>query len=386
MIQISLTTINRLLVVRGISIFLAFVVLTGCPSRSTPQQPNPAPKPNIQEGLPDDLIESMERRRAAILSSTQGWSAPQIQSVILVPRLWNPGDKITVAFKGGSTDARAKIADAARVWEKAANVHFDFGPSPASGGYREWSESDSDYRAQVRVSFDSDGSGRRGGYWSAIGQESIDRSLRRPNKASMNFEGFDHDLPADWESIVVHEFGHVLGFEHEHQGPLSTCEQEYRWDDDSPYLPTNDPNSGAFITDAQGRHPGIYRVMGGPPNYWPNDRIDFNLKKFPYSGDLDSSRFDKASIMKYHFAEWMYKDLAVSTRSGCYSSKNTDLSEEDKKTALARYPFQANEAKGVLDARLALVQKLLGQKNISPEIKNIFKATKDSVRKSRSQY
>ena len=372
--------------VKCAAIFLAFVVLTGCPSRSTPQQHDLAPMLAIQEGLPQDLIDSMERRRAAVLSSTQGWSAPQIQSVILVPRLWNPGDKITVAFKGGPTDVRAKIADVARVWERVANVHFDFGPSPSSGGYREWSESDSDYRAQVRVAFDSDGSGKQGGYWSAIGQESIDRSLRRPNKASMNFEGFEHELPADWQSIVVHEFGHVLGFEHEHQGPSSTCDQEYRWDDDGGYIPTTDLKSEVFITDPQGRHPGIYRVMGGPPNYWPNERIDFNLKKFPYSNDLYSSPFDKASIMKYRFAEWMYKDLTVSTISGCYSAKNTDLSDVDKKAAAARYPFQASDAKRLLDARLALVQKLLGQKNISPEIKDIFKATKKSVQARRSQY
>jgi len=375
--------INRSPVAKSIAILSAFVLLTGRVSRSVPPQHNPVPKPSIQEGLPEDLIESMERRRAAILSSTAGWSGPEIQSVILVPRLWNPGDTITVAFKGGSNDLRAKIAGAARLWERVANVHFDFGPSPASGSYREWSESDSDYRAQVRVSFDS---GEQGGYWSAVGQESIDRSLRRPNKASMSLEGLDHELPADWQSIAVHEFGHVLGFEHEHQGPLSTCAQEYRWDDEDAYIPTTDPNSGAFITDAQGRHPGIYRVMGGPPNYWANVRIDFNLKKFPYSTDLYSSPFDKASIMKYHFADWMYKDLAASATSGCYSSKNTDLSEEDKKTASARYPFQPNDAKRLLDARLALVQKLLGQKNISPEVQDIFKATKKSVQKSRSQY
>lgn len=375
--------INRTNFIMSIAVVPTFLLVTACPSGPKPQEHGPVPKLSIQEGLPVELIEGMERRRSAILSSTQGWSGEQIQSVILVPRLWSPGDKITVAFKGGSNDVRAKIADAARGWERVANVHFDFGSSPGSGGYREWSESDSDYQAKVRVSFDS---GEQGGYWSAIGQESVDRSLRRPNRASMNFEGFDKELPTDWQSIVVHEFGHVLGFEHEHQGPFSTCEQEYRWDDDSAYLPTTDPNSGAFISDGQGRHPGIYRVMGGPPNYWPNARIDFNLKKFPYSNDLYSSPFDKASIMKYHFADWMYKDVAASTTSGCYSANNTDLSEEDKKTASARYPFQSRDAKQLLDARLAVVQKLLGQKNVSPEVKDIFKATKDSVRKSRSQY
>jgi hypothetical protein len=352
------------------------------PSSPEPQRSS-LPLSQIQEGLPDDLFQAMENRRSAIESSTRGWTMPEIQSVILVPRLWNPGDTITVAFKGGSQDLRDKIANAARLWETTANIHFDFKNTQAGGSFREWTESDADYTANVRIAFNS---GTQGGYWSAIGKESIDRSIRVPGKPSINFEAFDRTLPENWQSIVVHEFGHVLGFEHEHQGPFSTCEQEYRWDDQSGYLPTIDPSSNAFIDDSQGRHPGIYRVMGGPPNFWPKTRTDFNFRKFAYSSDFASSAFDKLSIMKYHFDQWMYVDLAASMASGCYSPQNTSISPQDSQTALTRYPRNAGDSKQQLDTRLSIAHRLLSQRNLTPEIKGTFTAVTKSLSKQRNMY
>ena len=359
------------------------VLLSACSPKSTEPQHSSLALPQIQEGLPDELFQGTERRRLAIESSTSEWTLPEIQSVILVPRLWNPGQTITVAFKGGSQDLRANIANAARLWETTANIHFDFGNARAGATFREWTESDIDYTANVRIAFNS---GTQGGYWSAIGQESIDRSIRTPDKPSMNFEAFDRKLPEDFRSIVVHEFGHVLGFEHEHQGPFSTCEQEYRWDDDAGYVPTIDSGSNAFIADPQSRHPGIYRVMGGSPNSWPRSRIDFNFRKFAYSSDLESSTFDKLSIMKYHFDQWMYVNLTMSMASGCYSPQSTNISAQDQQTALARYPRRASDAKQVLDARLSLAHRLLSQRNLAPEIKDTFTAATKSLSQQRNMY
>ena len=355
--------------------------LAGCSSQR-PRRPRAAsPKPRIQEGLPEDLMDRVQRREVEITKSTPNWSMAEIESVILVSTLWNPGDTITVGFKGGTNDLRRKIADTATEWQTVANIHLDFGYSQADGTYREWTTSDSDYRASVRISFDST---PEGGYWSALGKQSVDRSIWGPKKASMNFEGFDRALPEDWRSTVIHEFGHVLGFEHEHQGPFSTCEQEYRWSDDPGYVPTTDGNAGAFIPDDGGRRPGIYRVLGGPPNYWTTRRIDFNLKKLPYSGDLSSSPFDKLSIMKYHFDEWMYKNVTVSTQSGCYSPENVNLSEADKKAALDRYPYQQSDEKKLFNARLALITKVLAQGKLSPELKTLFQATRTTLHRKRA--
>lgn len=346
---------------------------TSC--KSKPEQV-PNLKVHIQEGLPVDLIESMNRRQSAIVDSSRGLSMPEIQSVILVPRLWAPGELITVAFKGGSKELRQEIAEGAGEWEKVANIKFDFGYSSPTGQYREWSATDTDYKADVRIAFDSQ---PQGGYWSAVGKESIDPLQRMPNKASMNFQGFTTELPSDWRAIVIHEFVHVLGFEHEHQGPNSSCEQEYRWQDDSNYVPTQDPSNLQFQPDRQGHYPGIYTVLGGFPNHWTKLQIEFNLKKLPYSGDLFSSPFDKASIMKYHFDEWMYRSVEVSTQTGCYSSKNLNLSPEDIQTAEQRYPLKAMDARKVLDNRIRFLRKTLSRKDLNPEIRTMLKGSLMSI-------
>lgn len=54
-----------------------------------------------------------------------------------------------------------------------------------------------------------------------VGRNAVNAALPGggPGQASMNLAGFDIALPADWQAVVRHEFGHALGFEHEHQSP-----------------------------------------------------------------------------------------------------------------------------------------------------------------------
>ena len=55
------------------------------------------------------------------------------------------------------------------------------------------------------------------------------------DQRSLNLGGFAIQKPQNWMGVVRHEFLHALGFEHEHQSPVSVCETEFRWDDDSGY-------------------------------------------------------------------------------------------------------------------------------------------------------
>src|SRR5690349_10941147 len=105
----------------------------------------------------------------------------------------------------------------------------------------------------------------------------------------MNFEGFDVQLPQDWRGVVLHEFGHALGLEHEHQHPVQPC--DFRWEDDPGYTPTTD-RFGQFTPDEAGRKPGIYTLLGGPPNRWSREMVDFNLRKLPDSSAFRTSAFD----------------------------------------------------------------------------------------------
>jgi hypothetical protein len=79
----------------------------------------------------------------------------------------------------------------------------------------------------------------------------------------MNFGGFAVSLPQDWAATVLHEFGHALGLQHEHQHPVGGCDLDFRWEDDPGYTPTFD-GFGQFITDSNGKPPSVYTVLGGP--------------------------------------------------------------------------------------------------------------------------
>jgi hypothetical protein len=83
---------------------------------------------------------------------------------------------------------------------------------------------------------------------------------------------------------VLHEFGHALGFDHEHQIPLSACQTDFRWDNDPGYVETRDAD-GEFVPDDRGRNPGLYTAFEGPPNNWSKETDDFNLKELAFSKD-----------------------------------------------------------------------------------------------------
>jgi hypothetical protein len=238
---------------------------------------------------------------------------------------------VKVAFRGGSTKLYKHIEDAAMEWTKYGNLKLTF---RLGKKFHQWAPSDRKFKGDVRVDFIG---GANGGYWSLIGEDSIDTSIVGPGEASMNFEGFPQDLPEDWTATVLHEFGHALGFEHEHQAPHDGCEDDFRWDDDPGYKPTTD-QYGQYVIDGQGRRPGIYTQLGGPPNEWDKATVDHNLRDIKDSRAYTQSDFDAHSIMKYFFEDWMFKDGA---RSPCFSPPAIGLSEVDKQGMAGAYPGRA---------------------------------------------
>jgi hypothetical protein len=333
-----------------------------------PQSPDPAAGAGgasgtpIMERYPDRLqarVELRQRTLSTVSSSASGFSP---HFILNLTKRWQPGQVLKVAFRGGNTPLHRDIANAVTEWTNFANLKFDFGVNPATGSHRTWSKSDTDFAADIRVSFDQTG------YYSLVGNDSINRTITKPGEESLNLEGFDQQRPADWKTVAQHEFGHAIGFEHEHQSPLAPC--DFRFDNDPGYVPTTD-SFGQYIPDTHNRRPGLYTRLGGPPNNWPASVVDFNLKQLPESHAYEVGPFDKDSIMKYFFPDWMF---VSGTNSHCYTGgENLVISDGDKQGAAKVYPRTPESIQAASALRAQALQEAVNVKSLPSAAQQQFR-------------
>jgi tetratricopeptide (TPR) repeat protein len=240
---------------------------------------------------------------------------------------WPNGHTITVAFLGGDSNIRKFIADLAPTWGKYANLKFDF-IDPKTGTFREWSAKDKSYKADVRIAFNHDG------YWSVYGRQSI--TAVKPGEQSMNFEPAHWDDPrACFNGTVLHEFGHAIGFMHEHEHPGAACSSEFRWLDDPGYEITFD-NNGTFMADRNGRLPGMLSYFATTQGWLP-------LKTYSQLASIEATQgtvlgpVDVTSIMQYPMDPFL---LRTGKASPCYATRNNVLSKGDEDMAQKEYPIK----------------------------------------------
>jgi hypothetical protein len=293
------------------------------PAAAKPAEPV---KVRVLENVPSRFQARIEQRRRMLNKVPVAAVGMPSRALVSMTKRWENGRTITIAFKGGDTARRKQIADVVSEWTCYANLKFDFGVDSATGEYREWKPTDTDFAADVRVSFDQPG------YYSLVGTDSSDKDVSRPGEESLNLEGFDKKLPSDWMGVARHEFGHAIALEHEHQTE-GAC--DFRFEDDPGYVDAKD-GDGQYIPDSAGRRPGLYTLLGGPPNNWPQNVVDHNLKDMPPSRAYPTGPFDKLSIMQYHFDAFMFSSGDLSQ---CYTSgENLVLSDLDKAGVAGVYP------------------------------------------------
>lgn len=126
------------------------------------------------------------------------------RGIVLPSSTWDKGATLRVCFLDGTADLKKRVADVAVKWSEAADVNFDF------GGTRRNSD--------IRITFAISGS-----FFSQLGRE----AQRFPDHSmSLGFRDYSTS-DDDFRRLVLHEFGHALGYMHEHQHPKSGIQWDW---------------------------------------------------------------------------------------------------------------------------------------------------------------
>jgi serralysin len=205
-----------------------------------------------------------------------------------VARLWDVESELTVGFYKGPAKIKGWIEEAAMQWVEYANLKLVF--TDVS-------------KATIRVGFD-----QGMGSWAYLG---TDARLVPPAMPTCNFGWFGDTTPrTDVFPTVLHEFGHVLGLQHEHGNPAST----FKWDKST-----------------------VYKEFAGPPNHWDRATVDWMIfsiwppKYFPVH-----KVFDRDSIMMFSLPRHFFLD-------DNFTPENKTLSDLDRQFIAALYPLRTRQ-------------------------------------------
>ncbi|MGM9380194.1 beta-glucuronidase AbsR1 [Streptomyces antibioticus] len=248
---------------------------------------------------------SLPRQPAPVFAP--GLAAERLGALLSGRRMWVNGTVLHYHFFDGEGDGSviAVPGSAGTRWvswvgdEAQRDVVRDcFGAWSGLGIGVSFAEVADRSEAELRIGFQQgDGS------WSAVGRDALFAGLA---ERTMNF-GWDLTAPGE-RATALHEIGHALGMQHEHQSPFAGI----HWDDEA-----------------------VYADLAGPPNHWSRDRTYVNILRKLDPAEVNGSVWDPHSVMEYPFSAGLILE-PEQFRGGVHPSG--ELSALDKEFVLRWYP------------------------------------------------
>ncbi|MEJ5058613.1 MULTISPECIES: M12 family metallopeptidase [unclassified Pseudomonas] len=208
------------------------------------------------------------------------------RTVSVHTKYWMPGRTLKIAISDYNDDGFDIVKNAIEKWLPYVNLKFEFIELP---------DNDELYVGDIRIYLTSlsDNSGH-----SSIGTD----ALTVPSTLHTMQLGTDY-TSAGYEALVLHEFGHALGFLHEHQHPDASIP----WNREATYLQ--------------------YALEYG----WSRAHVDGAVFPLPRDANQSYEPYDRHSIMHYNV-------LNICTVGDWEQPTNLQLSDGDKAAARKAYP------------------------------------------------